>query len=221
MLKLYGRKSSFNVQKIMWFIAELELDCHHIELGGSFGGLDSDEFRGMNPHGRVPVIDDDGIAVWESHAILRYLAARYGRSKYWSDDPAIRSQADRWLDWAQTALQPDFLNGVFWGFYRTPEAQRDMATVNAKIGRTADHLRLLDQVLEDNPYLIGSDITLADIPAGTTLYRYFNIDIDRPRLPNVEKWYLTLQDRPAYREGVMVPFDDLYGRLDYLDLICY
>jgi glutathione S-transferase len=215
MLELFGRKSSFNVQKIMWFIAELELSCHHIEVGGSFGGLNNEEFRAMNPHGRVPVIDDGGIIVWESHAILRYLAARYGSPKFWNDDPAVQSQADRWMDWAQTALQPDFLNGVFWGFYRTPEAQRDMTAVNAKIASTAYHLRLLDQVLEDKTYLVGADLSLADIPAGTTLYRYFNIDIDRPHLANVERWYDALQERPAYREGIMVPFDELYGRLDY------
>src|SRR5262245_62964304 len=115
MLKVWGRRSSFNVQKVMWLVGELGLPHAHIPAGGSFGGLDTPEFRAMNPHGRVPVIDDAGVVVWESHAVLRYLAARYGRPRFWSDDPAARSHADRWMDWSQTRLQPDFLMGVFWG----------------------------------------------------------------------------------------------------------
>ena len=135
MLAVYGRKSSFNLQKVMWLVGELALPHRHVELGGAFGGLDTPEFRAMNPHGRVPVIVDGETTVWESHAILRYLAARYGTGSFWSEDAAARSQWERWMDWAQTTLQPDFLTGVFWGFYRTPAAQRDMAAIEEKIRR--------------------------------------------------------------------------------------
>lgn len=169
----------------------------------------------MNPHGRVPVIDDDGMIVWESHAILRYLAARHGRECFWSDDPGERSQVDRWMDWSQTALQPDFLMGVFWGFYRTPEAQRNWPAIRDKVNRCAQHFRLLEEMLAHRPFLCGDALTLADIPAGTSLYRYFELDIERPSVPNVEAWYRRLGDRPAYREHVMVPFNQLRGRLDY------
>ena len=215
MLTVYGRKSAFNLQKVMWFIGELGLAHRHVELGGTFGGLDDPDFRALNPHGRVPVIDDDGFAVWESHTILRYLAARYGDPTLWSDDPAERSLAERWMDWSQTALQPDFLIGVFWGFYRTPEGQRDMVTVTRRIERTAQHLIRLDSVLADRSYLLGETLSLADIPAGTCLYRYYNLPIERPTLPNVERWYAKLSERQAYQEHVMIPFDDLYGRLEF------
>src|SRR5262245_18474713 len=120
MLTVWERSSSFNVQKVMWLVGELGLEHRHVDAGGRFGGLDTPEFRAMNPHGRVPVVEDGGSIVWESHAILRYLAARYGRGRFWSDDAGIRSQVDRCMDWAQTRLQPDFLMGIFWGFYRTP-----------------------------------------------------------------------------------------------------
>ena len=113
MLTIWGRRSSFNLQKVMWLVGELGLDYRHIQAGGKFGGLDTPEFRAMNPHGRFPVIDDAGTIVWESHAILRYLAARHGRGLFWSDDAAERSHADRWMDWSQTTLQRDFLMGVF------------------------------------------------------------------------------------------------------------
>jgi glutathione S-transferase len=214
MLTVWGRRSSFNVQKVMWLIGELGLEHRHIPAGGEFGNLDTPEFAAMNPMRRVPVIDDGGTIVWESHAILRYLAARHGKGQFWSDDPPERSQADRWMDWSQTALQPDFLLGVFWAFYRTPEPQRDWPAIRRKIARCAEHFQLLDSVLADRPYLGGDALTLADIPAGTALYRYFELEIERPPVRHVEAWYRRLQERPAYRAGVMVPFGELRGRLD-------
>ena len=94
MLTIWGRRNAFNVQKVLWLAGELDLPHGHVPAGGDFGGLDDPAFRAMNPHGRVPVIDDGGTVVWESHAILRYLAARDGR--LWPAGPAARSQADRW-----------------------------------------------------------------------------------------------------------------------------
>jgi glutathione S-transferase len=214
MLTVWGRRSSFNLQKVMWLVAELQLEHRHIEAGGRFGGLDTPEFRAMNPHGRVPVIDDGGTIVWESHAILRYLAACYGRDAFWSDDEATRSLSDRWMDWAQTSLQPDFLIGVFWGLYRTPEPQRDWPAIKDRIDRCARHFELLERMLADRAFMLGDRLTLADIPIGTSLYRYFNLEIERPSVPNVEAWYRRLQERPAYRAHVMVPFEQLRGRLD-------
>lgn len=215
MLKVYGRKSSFNLQKVMWLVGELGVPHEHVELGGSFGGLDDPRFLAMNPHGRVPTIDDDGVIVWESHAIMRYLAAKYGGESLWSADAARRAQVDQWMDWSQCSLQPDFLMGVFWGFYRTPEAQRDMTAVAARIARTGAHMIHVERLLEGRPYLLGDTLSLADITIGTHLYRYFNIDVARPPLRNVERWYGLLQSRAPYREHVMVPFGDLYGRLAY------
>lgn len=215
MLTIWGRSSSFNLQKVMWLVGELGLEHRHVQAGGRHGGLDAPEFRAMNPHGKVPVIDDDGTVVWESHAILRYLAARYGRGRFWSDDPAARSEADRWMDWAQATLQPDFLMGVFWGFYRTPDHLRNWPAIRDKIARCAEHFRLLDRILEGRDFLCGAEMTLADIPAGTCLYRYYELEIDRPKAPNVEGWYRRLQERPAYRQYIMLPFGELRGRLDY------
>lgn len=93
MLSVWGRRSSFNVQKVMWLIGELGLKHQHIPAGGGHGIKDTQEFRAMNPHGKVPVINDNGVVVWESHSILRYLAASYGRPSFWNDDAAARSSA--------------------------------------------------------------------------------------------------------------------------------
>ena len=215
MLQVWGRRSSFNVQKVMWLIGELELPHHHIDAGGRFGGLDDPAFLAMNPHGRVPVIRDGDAVVWESHAILRYLAARYGGGRFWFDDAATRARVEAWMDWSQTALQPDFLSGVFWGFFRTPEDKRNWPAIRAALARCEVDFRKLDRLLDGRPFLLGETLSLADIAAGTSLYRYFELDIDRPSLPEVERWYRTLQQRTAFREHVMIPFEELRGRLDY------
>jgi glutathione S-transferase len=119
------------------------------------------------------------------------------------------------MDWSQTALQPTFLNGVFWGYYRTPEAQRDQPAIRRSLNLCVDLLKVLDDVLASRMFLLGDKLSLADIPAGTSLYRYFGLDIERPALPNIEAWYRRLQQRPAYREHVMIPFGELRGRLAY------
>lgn len=215
MLKVWGRRSSFNVQKVLWLVGELDLPHEHVPAGGDHGGLDDPDFLAMNPHGRVPVLDDGGVVVWESHAILRYLAAQHGGPAWWPEAPADRAEADGWMDWTQTALQRDFLTGVFWGWYRTPEAQRDNRAVEAALAACARHFQLLDKVLADRPFLSSDAPGLADIPAGTHLYRYYELEIERPKTPNVEAWYARLRDRPAYREAVMIPFGEMKGRLAY------
>src|SRR5215471_9629685 len=115
MLKVWGRRSSFNVQKVLWLVGELGLAHEHTPAGGDFGRLDEPSFRALNPHGRVPVIEDGDLAVWESHAILRYLAARYDPRGLWSADPAERARVDSWMDWSQSTLQPDFPHGRLLG----------------------------------------------------------------------------------------------------------
>jgi glutathione S-transferase len=215
MLKVWGWRSSFNTQKVLWLVGELGLAHEHIPAGGDFGRLDEPEFRALNPHGRVPVIEDGAAIIWESHACLRYLAATYGRGSFWSNDPAERARIEGWMDWSQTSLQPDFLTGVFWGYYRTPEAERDWPAIDKSLARCADHFGLLDRILQARPFLAGDRLSLADIPVGTSLYRYFELDIARPDLPNVSTWYECLRQRPSYREHVMLPFGELRGRLAY------
>jgi glutathione S-transferase len=214
-LKIWGRRNSANVQKVLWLTAELGVEYQHIPAGGSFGGLDEPSFRAMNPHGHVPVVQDGGPAIWESHAILRYLATRYGDSSLWPTDPSARAQLDEWMDWTQTSFQPDFLNGVFWGHYRTPESQRNRPAIENSVRRCSKHIGLIDNILAGRPFLGGDAFSLADIPLGTLLYRYYTLDIERPEAKHVEAWYRRLQNRPAYQAHVMVAFDELRGRLNY------
>ena len=215
MLKIWGRANSINVQKVMWTVGELGIPHQRIDAGGGFGGLDTEEFREMNPNARIPVIDDWGSIIWESHTIVRYLAAKYGADTLWPADPSVRSLSDRWMDWTLADLQPAFIGGVFWNFYRTPEAQRNWPLIRQGIARSAILFKLLDRHLADKAFIAGDTLAMGDIAAGAQLYRYFELEIDRPAIPNVEAWYARLTERPAYREHVMVPFDELRGRLNF------
>jgi glutathione S-transferase len=214
MLRIWGRRNSINVQKVMWAIGELGLAHEHIDAGGAFGGLDTDEFGAMNPNRRVPVIDDDGTVVWESHAIVRYLAAKYGLGSLWPEDPGVRARTDIWTDWVLADLQPAFI-GLFWNLYRTPEEQRNWNLIRQGIARSAILFQLLDRHLGEHAFISGDTLTIGDIPAGAQLYRYFELEIDRPSLPNVEAWYARLQERDPYRTHVMVSFEDLKGRRSF------
>lgn len=214
MLKVWGRRNSINVQKVMWAVGELGLEHEHIDAGGPFGKLDTEEFERLNPNRRIPVIEDDGAVVWESHAIVRYLAAKYGAGSLWAEDPAARAGADMWMDWTATDLQSVFI-GLFWNLYRTPEPQRNWNLIRQGIARSAILFRLLDRHLEGRRFIAGDSFTMGDIPAGAQLYRYYELEIDRPELLNVEAWYMRLQEREAYRTHVMVPFDELKGKLSF------
>lgn len=215
MLRVWGRTNSINVQKVMWAVGELGLPHQRIDAGGPFGGLDTEEFKAMNPNRRIPVIDDGGSVIWESHAIVRYLATRYGPGTLAPEDAGVRAKSDMWTDWTLADLQPAFTGGVFWSFYRTPEAKRDWATIRRGLTCSATLFQLLDRQLGKHDFIAGDRLTFGDIPAGAQLFRYFNLDIERPQLPNVEAWYQRLSSREAYRAHVMVPFDDLKGRLSF------
>ena len=214
MLKVYGRGTSDNVQKVLWMVAETGQPFEHIPLGGDFGGLDDPEYLALNPHGRIPTLDDDGVVVWESNAIIRYLSAAYCRGTCWPEDPVDRALADQWMSWAQTTLYGHF-NRLFWLTVRTPDKDQNPDKIQSTHERLIGCYRLLDAQLSKHAYVAAEHMSMADIPTGSTLYRYFNMPIQRPGLPNLERWYELLCERDAYRKWVMVSFEDLWGRLSY------
>jgi glutathione S-transferase len=214
MITLWGRPNSINVQKVLWTLAELDLACEHIDAGGDAGGLDDPAFRAMNPHGRVPVLKDGETPIWESNVIVRYLCAAYGSGGLCPADLAERAKADAWMDWTCASLQPA-IGGLFWAFYRTPAARRDAARIAQLAAESASAIRTLDAWLSDRRFVAGDAFSMADIPAGVLVYRYFELDIDRPEAPAVAAWRARLAERPPYREYVMRPFGELFGRLAF------
>ncbi|MEM8688553.1 MAG: glutathione S-transferase family protein [Pseudomonadota bacterium] len=214
MITFYGRKSSDNVQKTLWMLLETGRPHEHIELGGKFGGLEAPEFLNLNPHGRVPVLVDGDVVVWESTAIIRYLAAAYSPGTIWPEDARARAGVDKWMDWAQSRLYPE-VNRLFWRLIRTPEADQNAQKIAAGLEALNAHLGMVEGQLAGRAYLCADHLTMADIIAGATLYRYYEMPIERPVFENVARWYDTLCQRPAYRQAVMVPFDELKGRLAF------
>ena len=204
MLKIWGRNNSVNVQKVMWTVAELGLEHERIDVGGAFGRLDTPEYGAMNPNRRIPVVQDGALVVWESNACVRYLAAKYGSGSLWSEDPGARALADMWMDWMGNTLNPD-MTLVFLGLIRTPPEQRDMNAIKAAVGRLGESWKILDAHLAARSYVAGEHLTMGDVPVGTACYRYYQLAIDRPSLPNVEAWYGRLQTRAAFVQHVMIP----------------
>jgi glutathione S-transferase len=150
-------------------------------------------------------------AIWESNSIIRYLCARYNKDHLWTESPAKRSLAERWMDWELATFQPDFLD-LFWGFYRTPEALQNQEHIQFSSVHCQKHFTLLDAHLAAHTFLAGDEFTMGDIPVATSLYRYFEMGLPTPEIPNVRRWYSELSQRSAYREHIMVPFDELRGR---------
>ncbi|TDI89657.1 MAG: glutathione S-transferase [Gammaproteobacteria bacterium] len=214
MITLYGRRSSCNVQKAMWVLNELDVAHEHIELGGDFGGLDAPEFLAMNPHGRVPVLRDDDVVVTESDAIVRYVAACYGEGVLWPTDPAQRAAIDQWLGWTTTTLQPPWIE-LFWRLVRTPVEKQNPKLIARLTAASIAQFQSLEAQLVHHAYIAGEAFSLADIPAGMTLYRWFEMEIDRPAMRHVERWYEALQERPAYQASICIPFPELVGKLEY------
>lgn len=196
---------------MLWVLDLLQLRYHYIELGGRSERLDTPEFEAINPHKKVPVLQDDDLMVWESHTIVRYLAAEYSPSTLWRETPNERSHIDRWLDWTATRLQPDFM-ALFWGYYRTPEAARNQTAIQQAREKCTRDYPLLDLHLRDSDFLYGDRLTLADILTGATLHRYFTMGVDVPKPSNVVNFYQRLCDTEAYRRHIMIPYEELFGR---------
>ena len=210
-MRLYARRTSSNSQKVLWYLGELGLDYEFIATGGDAGGLRTAEYVAINPNAAVPTLVDGDLSVWESHAILRYLAAVYRPEEFWPDDPALRSQIDRWMDWSQSQFDASFMS-LFWGHWRTPEPDRDVAANRIQAKRCSRYLKILDGALKRNAYLLGEHLSLADIPVGALMYRYANLDATDDLPPNVARWYGSLCERASYQTHIMLPFDDLEGR---------
>ncbi len=210
MLTVWGRKSSSNVQALMWCIGELGLAYERIDAGFTYGVNDTPEFLAMNPNGTVPVLrDGDGDPLWETGAILRYLAAQYGDDAFWPKDERQRAQIDKWAEWAKINIALNFTGPVFWRVVRTAPALRDEKAIVAAVAALATKLDIAESQFGRHRFLASDNLTLADIQFGHVLHRYFDIDIRRPDHPRLRRYYENLTERPAFQEHVMVSYEEL------------
>ena len=209
-ITIWGRESSVNVQLVLWALDELGLDFDRINAGFTYGVVDSVDFYRINPNRLVPVlVDGDDAPIFESAAILRYLADRYGDNNFWPKNAVARAQIDKWAEWAKWNVGHVFIVSVFYGLVRTPADKIDHDAVKLAIGHLEKVLELADTKLATSTYIASSNFTLADITLGYCLYRYYDIDVARAELPNLRRYYDLLTTRPAFQRRVMVSYDEL------------
>lgn len=205
MLKIWGRANSVNVKKALWAAEELNLKYERIDAGMEHGVVKTPEYRRMNPNALVPTIEDDGFVLWESHAIVRYLAAKHGAGTLWPADLRQRADSDRWMDWAHTFAR-EFQRPVFWALARTAPEQRDMNAVREAVKKCGELLAVADQALAHRPYLGGNSLTIGDIPLGCHVQLWMRLPIEqRPALAHLQAWFDRLCVRPAFRKTVDIP----------------
>jgi glutathione S-transferase len=201
MLKIYGRNTSSNVQKVMWAIGELGLPYERIDIGGAFGKNREPAYLAMNPNGLVPTLQDGDFVLWESNAIVRHLAHRHGAGTIEPSDWRARARADKWMDWQLSIVAPAIF-AAFWGLIRTPAEQRDHAAISASQAKTAEAMKILDAQLSRTRFVADDAFSMGDIPLGIMAYRFRELCPERPALPHLENWYARLQERKAFREHV-------------------
>src|SRR5271154_3459021 len=201
MIKIWGRNTSSNVQKVMWAIGEMGLPHERIDIGGPFGKNREAAYLAMKPNGLVPTLEEDGYLLWESNSIVRYLAAKHKSAVLEPADLRIRANAQKWMDWQLSVVSPA-ITPVFWGMIRTPPEKRDYAVIEEGKKKTTAAMQMMDEQLGKTAYLAGDAFSYGDIPVGIMAYRYRQLVPERPALRNFERWYAVISARPAFKDQV-------------------
>jgi glutathione S-transferase len=198
-LRIWGRLTSVNVQKVVWCAEELGLAYERLDVGGTFGGTKTPDYLAKNPNSLVPVLEeDDGWTMHESNAIVRYLAAKDGAKGLWPAEPRRRAEIDQWMEWQSNEFTPS-MRDAFWHLIRMAPAERDMKAVEASVASSARFAAILDTHLSRRRYIGGETFSVADIVNGCAAHRWLNLPIERAAVPNVQRWYDELKSRPASR----------------------
>ena len=204
MLTIWGRLSSVNVQKVVWCADELGLQYERHDAGGKFGVNNTPGYLAKNPHAVVPTIEEDGFVLYESNAIVRYLAGRDPQARFWPKDLRERADADRWMEWQSTMYTPA-MTAIFWQLIRTPQDQRDAKAVEVSRAKCERFTGILDAHLARNEWLAAGRFTAADIVVGCAVHRWLLLPIEHEECPNVRRWYETLKARPASHQVTLQP----------------
>lgn len=203
MIRVWGRANSTNVKKALWCAQECGLKYERLDLGGPFGGLDTPQFREMNPFGQIPVLEDGDLVLRESNTIVRYLADRYGQPPLRPADAAARAAAGQWMDWAASSLMPAY-SVLFMGLVRTPSHERDEEAIAEARMRIGTLLEPVDALLLRSNFLTGDTFGIADIPLGTMSYALFELGAVPPGQRGLTRWYEDLLAREPYRRTVAI-----------------
>jgi len=210
MITVWGRKSSSNVQAVLWCLQELDLDYKRIDAGFTYGVTDTDEYLKMNPNGVVPTLQDGSNSpMFESCAICRYLANCYSSGDFWPSDLTERATIDMWAEWSKLNVAQNFSLPLFWPKIRLAPEQSTAESIKTALDKLQPYLDIADNRLSTLKHIASDNFTLADIVFGHSLYRYFDIDIPRGTHDNLDRYYHDLCQRTAFRDTVMVSYDEL------------
>lgn len=196
MLRIWGRLSSLNVRKVVLAARLLEIAFERIDAGMAFGVVDTPGYKALNPNALVPLIDDDGFTLWESNVIVRYLGARHGAAAFYPQDLRERFDAERWMDWQQTTLNPAGRD-AFVQLVRVSAERRDAARVQASVAATEPLLAMLDAHLARQPFIAGPHLTMADVPIACEMHRWWGLPLAHADHPHLARWYAQMRALPA------------------------
>ena len=204
MLKIWGRATSSNVQKVLWCCGELGIPFERVDIGGPFGGNQDPEYLALNPNGLVPTVRDGELVLWESNTICRYLATTHRAERLYPAVPAGRALVERWMDWQLSTLGAP-MGALLYGLIRSKPEGRDQAAIEAARRKAIVAWTIVEDALEGRPFLAGDELSLAEIVMGTLVYRWHAFPLERPPLKNLKSWYERMRERPAFKTYIEIP----------------
>jgi glutathione S-transferase len=200
MLRILGRKTSSNVQKVLWTATTLGVAFTREDVGGKHGRNRDADYLALNPNGLVPTVFDGDLVMWESNSVCRYLCNKYGLSPIYPAEPGHRALVERWMDWQLSVMAPALVP-LYFLLFRSPEAARTAEAVARLAKDTEAPFSILEARLADRPFLEGDAPTLADIGNGIWAHRWFSMGQGN-RDSNIGRWLARLGDNAAFRTHV-------------------
>jgi glutathione S-transferase len=199
-IKIFGRKSSCNVQKVIWLCSELKIDFETKDYGGKYGRTKEEAYKALNPNSTVPLIEDEGFFLYESNAIIKYLSNKYNYLKL--EDHKMIAKRDQWMDWAGFTLAAPCAI-ITLNLILLPPEKRDASKVSKAKEQVLSLLKILNNQLGDNQYLLGQEFSLADIPAGCWYNRCLKLDFDLSSFKGISAWGARLSKRKAFQNSII------------------
>ena len=224
-VKVWGRPTSTNTQRVLWTLVEAEVPYELILASATtgangyvwqgktpYGIVDTQAYLSMNPNGTIPTIEDGGFILWESNAIVAYLARRYAPDRLYGDSETTFARALQWMIWTNYSLDPA-LHALIMHLQRLPANQRSAETVESSRREVIRKLELMETQLGGSRYFAGDRFTIGDIALGISAQRFFHFALARPPLTRMQSWLARLGERKGFCTHVAprekhLPFKD-------------
>ncbi|EPF6395240.1 glutathione S-transferase family protein [Proteus mirabilis] len=204
MLKVWGRKNSSNVKKVLWCLKELQAPYEQIDVGGPFGGLHEANYLALNPNASIPTLQDDDFALWESNTIIRYLCTKYENYHLYPTDVKQRANVEKWMDWSNGSLFSP-IQQMMINLVRTPKEQQDPQLVQSLKAKLNQLIKIADDQLAKTAYFAGDYFSLADITIAPLVYPWLEVCQEGANYPHLQRWFAQLSENQIFRDVVLLP----------------